>query len=374
MTDAATLKNHTEPDEMPSASTLEESHRKTHCFRNTTIILIVIILVVLVTGRIMLPFWIKDYVNETLNSIPGYSGSVEDIDLSLYRGAYVIDGLKLFKKEKNIPVPFLDIQKTDLSLQWSALIRGKIVGDVTLTNPVINFAVGKTGAVQTGTDTDWTKPIKELMPLDINWVEIKGGHVAYRNFSTRPNVDIFIKDLNAKATNLRNIEDKNNTLPSTVTARGISIGNGKLSVDGKVNILKKVPDIDLKGKLEEVSLPAMNNYARAFAGIDFSKGTLNAYSDLNIKNGQVSGFVKPLATNIELISDGDFAADPIGVIWESIVSVVLEVFENQPKDQFGTQIDLQGTIDNPETNFWSTLGGIFRNAFVKAYSRTFDSE
>jgi hypothetical protein len=52
----------------------------------------------------------------------------------------------------------------------------------------------------------------------------------------------------------------------------------------------------------------------------------------------------------------------------------MEIFTNQSKDQFATQIELEGNLNNPETNFWSTLGGIFKNAFVKAFSNNIKQE
>lgn len=345
-----------------------------HTWRNIFIVLLLTIIIGLIGARIYAPIWVKDYVNRVLDDIPGYSGSVEDIDLALYRGAYVIHGLKVFKDGKDIPVAFIDFPRSDLSLQWGALFRGEVVGDVTLTSPKINFATGRSGqTTQTGVTTDWTKPIEELMPLDINWVEIEDGTITYQDFSEREKVDLSIYNLYARATNLRNVEDKNASLPSTLTARATSVGKGKMTLDGKMNILRPIPDFDMQGKIESINLPAINDYARSAAGIDFEKGTLNIYSDLTVKNGNVSGFVKPLATDISLI-DLEKDANPIGVIWESIVSVVLEIFENQPKDQFATQIPLEGHIQNPGTDFWATLGGIFHNAFVKAYSNTIKEE
>ena len=327
----------------------------------------------LLAGRIYLPIWLTGYVNKTLQNIDGYTGSVRDVDVALIRGAYTIHDLKLLKEVQGIPTPFLDFKSTDLSLQWGALFHGKIVGDVTLTSPTINFASSKNGTTQTGTDTDWTKPIKELMPLDINYVEINNGKITYNDFSQSSKVDLFIDNLNARATNIRNVEDKNSALPSNVTATGNSIGGGKLDINGRMNIIKKVPDMDFKAKLEKVDIPALNEFARSSAGIDFESGNLNIYSDLVVKDGKVSGFVKPLATNINLI-DWSNPGNPIGVVWESLVSIVLEIFENQSKDQFGTQIALQGDLSNPETNFWSTLNGILKNAFVRAYSNTTDKE
>ncbi|PZO79739.1 MAG: hypothetical protein DI626_11505 [Micavibrio aeruginosavorus] len=350
----------------------ETAPHKRHRVRKTMIWTVVILIALLIAGRAYLPIWLKDHVNETLNNIDGYRGSVEDIDVALYRGAYTIHGLELFKIDKNIPVPFLDIRTIDLSLQWGALFHGEIVGDVTLDRPIINFARSSTGqTAQTGVETDWTKPIKELMPLDINFVEINDGRIAYQDFSTTPKVDIFIEDMYAKVTNLRNVEDKNAALPSVLQISGKSIGGGDMRIDGKLNILKKVPDAEIKAKLEKVNLPALNDYARAFAGIDFEQGNFNLYSDLNLKNGNVTGYIKPLATDIHLI---DLSEDPFTVLWESFVAAVVDIFSNQRKDQFATQIELQGTIDSPETNFWSTLRGIFRNAFVQAYTNTIKPE
>lgn len=364
-------------DEHSDLSDHPEKHRDRkahhHTARNVGIALLLTIIVALIAARVYAPIWVKDYVNKVLDDIPGYSGSVQDIDLALYRGAYVIHGLKIDRDGKDIPVPFVSFDRADLSLQWGALFRGEVVGDVTLTKPVVNFAVGRSGSVQTGTSTDWTKPIEELMPLDINWVEIDDGTITYQDFSEREKVDLSIYNLYARATNLRNVEDKNEALPSDLTARGVTVGKGKLTLDGKMNILRQIPDFDMKGKVEHINLPAINDYARSAAGIDFEKGTLHIYSDLTVKNGNVSGFVKPLATDISLI-DLEKDANPIGVIWESVVSVVLEIFENQPKDQFATQIPLEGKIENPGTDFWATLGGIFHNAFVKAYSNTIKKE
>ncbi len=351
-----------------------EAHNKTHrhLVRKTAFWTLFVLIAVLVAGRIYLPYWVKDYVNETLNNIDGYRGSVEDIDIALYRGAYAIHGLELFKVDKNIPVPFLDIRTIDLSLQWGALFHGEVVGDVTLDRPIINFARSSTGqSAQTGVETDWTKPIKDLMPLDINFVEINSGKITYQDFSTTPKVDLFIDNMYAKVTNLRNVEDKNAALPSTMQVSGKSIGGGDMRIDGKLNILKRVPDADIQAKLEKVSMPALNDYARAFAGIDFEKGNFNLYTDVKLKDGNVSGFVKPLATDIHLI---DLTEDPLTVLWESFVAAVIDIFSNQRKDQFATQIELQGNIDSPETNFWSTLRGIFRNAFVQAYSNTIKPE
>lgn len=48
-----------------------------------------IIVVVLVAARLTMPYFVRNYVNKTLSELNGYTGSVEDNDIALIRGAYV---------------------------------------------------------------------------------------------------------------------------------------------------------------------------------------------------------------------------------------------------------------------------------------------
>lgn len=65
------------------------------------------LIVALIIFRLFLPGIVKSYVNKKLNKQEGYTGRVEDIDISLYGGAYVIKGLTLKKKTDPPKYPFL---------------------------------------------------------------------------------------------------------------------------------------------------------------------------------------------------------------------------------------------------------------------------
>ena len=60
-----------------------------------------------------------------------------------------------------------------------------------------------------GEDVDWTKPIKELMPLQINRLEINNGSIFFYDFTTKPKVDIHVDSLQLLATNLNNADKQN---------------------------------------------------------------------------------------------------------------------------------------------------------------------
>lgn len=337
-------------------------------------IVLVMTLALVLMARIYFGIWLLHYVNHSLQNIKGYEGSVEAIDLHLYRGAYKIRNLKIFKKVGHIPTPFIAIEDTDLSLQWGALFHGRIVAKAHLYKPVLNFAVAKSGAVtQTGVETDWTKTIRDLMPLDINLVTFEQGKLTYQDFSKSSKVDIYIHQMKGDAHNLRNVVDKTQPLPSRIIIDGNSIGGGKLRIDGKMNILKRIPDMDLDTQLENVNLPALSNYSNAYASVDIRKGSLSVYSELIVKDNRVSGYIKPIATNIALI-DLHKDANPIKIVWQSVVAVVLEIFTNHHHEQFATKIKLDGRLDNVGTDTWTTIGGIIHNAFVSAFKKGIDNE
>ncbi len=334
--------------------------------------LLVLLIAAGVAAHMYFNQWLLGHVNEVLSHIDGYEGSAKSIDIDLYRGAYRIHTLKIYKKSGHIPTPFLDIETVDLSLQWTALFHGRIVSDIELTKPVLNFAVNPSGtAKQTGAGIDWIKPIKALAPIDINHVIFKEGKLTYQDFSTAPKVNIYIHHMSGELSNLRNVVDRSDPLPSRLSLKGDSIGDGKLKIDGRLNILKPVPDMDIDTQLENVHLPALNDYSNAYALIDIRDGNLNVYSQLIIKDDQVSGYVKPIATNISLI-DLRKSSNPAKIAWESVVSVFLTIFTNHHNDQFATKIELKGNLHNINTDTWSAIEGILHNAFVGALQKGLD--
>lgn len=336
--------------------------------------ILLLLALALIAARLYLNIWVLHYVNGVLGNIKGYEGSVEAIDIDLYRGAYRAHILKIRKKTGHMPTPFVDIETVDFSIQWGALFHGRIVSDVELQKPILNFAVNRAGTVeQTGAGADWSKTIKDLAPIDINLVTFNEGKLTYQDFSTTPQVNVYIHHMSGEARNLRNVVDETQALPSTIIVRGDSIGGGDLDLKGSMNILKPTPDMDLDIKLLHVHLPALSNYSNAYAAIDIREGNLNVYSEFIIKNNVVSGYVKPIATDIALI-DLRKNPNPVKLVWETIVAAVVEIFTNQRKDQFATKIPLTGNLENIDTDIWSTLSGIVRNAFIKAFSNALDSD
>lgn len=342
--------------------------------RNRTYILVVSIVLLLIIGRLILPYYVTRSVNKVLADIPGYTGSISGVDIRLIRGAYIIRDLKLFKVEGEEKVPFIDIPKTDLSIEWRAIFKGAIVGEIVATDATMNFIGGEedTTANQTGTDVNWTIPIKRLMPLQINRFQIVNGSVVFYDFTTEPKVNLYLRQLELLATNLSNAEKQTAPLPSRVIASAVSIGNGRLDIEMDINILKEVPDLDMSLEFEAIDMPALNDFFMAYGKVDVEKGVFNMYSELKIENGKLDGYFKPVAQDVKILSWKNDKEAPLNFVWQSVVSFFVEIFTNQKKDQFATKAQVSGDLNEVKSKVFPTLIGIFKNAFIKAFELNTD--
>ena len=335
------------------------------------------ILIVLIIARLLLPHFVTRYVNKVLADIEGYQGQVSDIDISLITGAYVINDLEVYKKEGQEKVPFVAVKAIDLSVEWRALFHGSIVGELIFDSLKLNFVGNKSEtdsayANQNGSEVDWTKPIKDLMPLKINRLEVVDGSISYYDFSSSPKVGISIENFDLLATNLSNVINKEDSLPARITASATSIGNGNLQLDMGINLLKVVPDFDIDLRFEDVEMTSLNEFFQAYAGVDVEKGVFNMYLEMMAKDGLLEGYLKPIIENLDVVEWDKDKDKPLNLLWQLAVGALMEIFENQKENQVATRVPIKGQFSDIETSVFPVIWNVFKNAFVEAFSKNTD--
>lgn len=341
-------------------------------YKKKRYIIPILLIVVLIGFRIYLPVLVKNYVNEVLADIPGYYGHVEDIDISLFRGAYVINGMYLNKVNAKTQVPFLKFPKNDISIEWHSLFDGKIVSEIIMTSPEIIYVFEDQETASEEPDVDdWTEALTDLVPISINHFEIHNGKIAFVQLQADPNIDLQFNKLELTADNLRNVKEKGRVLPSPINATAVSIGNGKVSLNGNVNLIKDIPDMDISFALEDANVTALNDLTRHYAGIDFKSGTFGLFSEIAIADGYLKGYMKPLLTNSKLISKEDGF---LGVLWEGFVGFFKFILKNQSTDTLATRIPIEGDLNTVDVGVWKTIGNIFGNGWIKAFKGVIDDD
>ncbi len=333
------------------------------------IILAVLILLLLV--RMYLPHYVKQFINKTLANIPDYYGQVSDVDIALYRGAYRIEGLYLRKTDAATDIDFLNFPDTDISIEWKSLFRGKIVSEIIMNSPAVIYVKEDMSTESESTGEDWTHALTELVPIDINHLRINNGKIAFVEISTDPNIDLQLNQVNFVAQNLRNVRDKEVSLPSTISGTARSIGSGNLDIDGKINLLREIPDVDISLSLTDVNLPSLNDVTSHYGGIDFEEGRVEIFSEIAIANSYLKGYAKILMDETKYIGKEE---RPIEKLWEGFVSVFDYLLQNRATDKFAVKVPLEGDLSGVDTSPIPAVISIFKNAFVKAFKAEIDYE
>ncbi|HSZ71728.1 MAG TPA: DUF748 domain-containing protein [Cytophagaceae bacterium] len=334
---------------------------------------LLLVILLFISARLMLPFFVIKYVNKVLSELKGYTGKIKDVDIALIRGAYVIKEIQLDKTGGKVPVPFAKCKTMDLAIEWKALLHLEVKAKVKLEKLVLNFVAGPTKETsQSGKEADWTKALDKLLPIDVNRFEVRNGTVTYRDFNTTPKVNIYLDDLELIAINLSNIVDKQKVFPSSLYISSGSIGGGKLLITGGLNVMKKIPDADLNVKFTEVDLKAFNDLTMAYAKFDFERGKLALFSQMSMLNGKIDGYVKPLMTDIKVLNWSKEKEPVTNKIWQGIIGLMIDVVKNHPKDQFATKLEVHGSIHKKEIDVWQAVLNVLRNGFIKAFEKKFD--
>ncbi len=343
----------------------------------TTFVILSVIAGLLIVGRIVLPGFLKSSINKRLNNIPDYAGQVQDVDISLYRGAYSLHRLEIVKRNGQVREPFFKVESIDFSLAWRELFRGKIVSDIYLQKPELNFVQGASGeASQVATDKRWQDVIEDIFPVDITYLEITDGQLRYVNTTTTPKVDVRVARMHAISTGLRNrATPQEGEFPASIDVSGDSIGMGKLRISTKLEPLAVQPHFLLKLELENVSLPALNEFLRAYANVDVSAGTFKGYLEMTAREGKFDGYFKPFFENVDF-RDLPEEADKKSLgqqLWEGVVRFVAFVFKNHEKDQLATRVPFSGEFGKTEVSVWKTILNTLRHAFVRPWPERLES-
>jgi len=360
---------------MRSKKASSSTGKKPFFRRKKTIILLSIVLL-LVIIRLFLPYIVLHYANKTLANMDGYYGHVRDIDISLYRGAYQLNDFYINKKDSATgkQTEFLKARNIDLSVEWSALFHGRLVGELEFNDGALIFTKDKVELGDVKKDTnDFRKVLKSFMPLKVNRFEVNNSSLHYTDKTSSPKVDVALTKLHVLALNLKNAADSNVLLPSTVSAEAHAY-EGTMNLKMKLNPLAESATFDMNTEVKNVNLVLLNDFLKAYGKFDVHKGSFGLYSEMATKNGRFRGYVKPIIKNLDVVGPEDRKDAFFQKIWESIVGAAGVIFRNQKKDQVATKVELEGSFKDPKSNTLDAIWEVLRNAFIQALLPSVDNQ
>lgn len=351
---------------------MKRRHNKTR----KAIIIVLSVIALIVVIRIALPYVILKYANKTLAEMDGYYGHIEDIDLAIIRGAYKIDSIYINQVDSvsQKETPFLAASEIDLSVEWRSLFKGSLVGEIIVNNGLVRFTKEEVEPKEVQQDsTDFRKVLEDFMPLEINRFEFRNSRLQYIDNTSRPRVNISMTDVDVVAQNLRNSYDSAEVLPARIDAKA-TVYDGRLDVVMNLNPLAEEPTFDLNASWKNTNLVKLNEFFQAYADLDVNSGTFGLYTEIAAKEGNFTGYVKPLLEDVDILGKEDKKDNILRKVWEGITGTVSEVFENQSEETFATKIPFEGRIEDPEANIFFAIMQVLENAFINALQPSIDQQ
>ena len=331
---------------------------------------LLVVAALLIIFRLFLPTLVKNYLNNVLVELPGYTGAVKEVDIALIRGAYVIKGLHLSVVDAGTEIPFINLPEADISVEWKSLFKGRIVSEIILNKPEIIYVMEDQEETAETEEEDWTKALTDIVPLDINHFEIHDGRLSLLMVSSKPKVDLAMENLELSADNLSNVISSERTLPSPFNMTGKTFGNSTFAINGGINLLKEIPDMDISFELENANVTALNDLTTYYGKVDFESGVFNLYGEMAIADSYLKGYLKPFLKDSKLIGSED---NFLETVWEGFIGFFKFTFKNQKTDTVAMKVPFEGDLSDVETAIWPTVGSIIKNAWIEAFNNNVDN-
>jgi len=208
--------------------------------------------------------------------------------------------------------------------------------------------------------------------VKINELRLTRSTVGYVNKTTNPAYRVFLADADGALTNLSNQQVEGTAVAKL---KGSFMGSGTAHAEATFRADQAGPSFNVGVRIEEVDVTRLNDLFRAYGRFDMASGRFDFYSELDAKDGVVTGYIKPLFQDLQVYSkEQDKDKPALEKMYEHIVGGVAKVLKNRPREEVATKAQVIGRIDNPKVGTLAALGGLVENAFFKAILPGFDAE
>ena len=206
--------------------------------------------------------------------------------------------------------------------------------------------------------------------LRVDDVDIRRSTFSFRNNAADTPYRITVADAQIQLANVTNQRAQGKVRG---TLRGKFMGSGDTAINLAVSPDVTRPDFDLMLRVDGTEMPAMNDLLRAYAGVDSVAGQFSLYSEVSVRQGQISGYVKPIFKNMKLYDANQDRDKPfLQKAKEWLVGAAGWLLKNRERGEVATKIDLSGPLDRPQFSTGEALEGFLQNAFLRSIRPGFE--
>ncbi len=227
---------------------------------------------------------VRRLIEQRMNrALEGYEVEIQRVELQPAGFAVVVEGLQISQRAHPDP-PVAHVDRLRASVQWRKLIRGALVADFSIEHPAIHLdrthVVREANDARPVQDRGWQDALQAMYPLKINELRIEDGSFTY--VDKGPFEPLRLRQVEFRATNIRNIEDRENRFPSTLYLECAVFERGRLGLAGRANFLgKPYPSVRAAAKLDDLALGYLKPITDRY-NVDVRDGWVSGAGDFEL--------------------------------------------------------------------------------------------
>lgn len=273
---------------------------------------------------------------------------VEGVDLAAFGSKAKLAGLNIRKGTATATGSF----------EYSPRIRILNLRDVTVRGPEIDLIYAPQPEKKEPPPEKMKKP---ELTLTAKIIRITAGNVGILNKNAEPGYRVFMNDLDLE---IRNFSNGFSRGPADLFLKGQFMGSGETAVTGTFRPEKRGADFQIRVAVKKTEMRDMNKIFRAYGKFDVTGGFFSFYSEMTVKDGKVTGYVKPLFRDMKVYDKRqDREKGEFRKLYEEIVGGIAKLLEN-PREAVATKTPVEGRLGKAEVGTWEAIVNIFRNAFL----------
>jgi hypothetical protein len=212
----------------------------------------------------------------------------------------------------------------------------------------------------------------DLVALRIDRMNLLDADIGMVNPEADPSYRVYLDRANLSLTHFGGARAPGR---ATLTGRFMGSGRTEASMALQPDRGEAGPSFDLKVSIEETDMKRMNPLLRAHGNFDVSTGFFSVFSEIHVRDGNIRGYVKPLFRDMEVYDRRQEQGKGVfKKVYERLVDIVTDLFENRERDEVATVAQLRGRISKPDSSTLQILGGLIENALFDAILPGFERE
>ena len=139
------------------------------------------------------------------------------------------------------------------------------------------------------------------------------------------------------------------------------MGSGDTKLTAVLRPEHEGPNFDFDLESNDTDLTAFNDLLRAYGKFDVASGKVSVFSQVTVKNHYVSGYIKPLFTDLKVYdSQKDKKKPVLKKAYEVVIGGAAKLLKNRRTKKVATKIDISGPS---KIQMW-TLGKRLDNSSI----------